>query len=224
MTLTWHKGTWDLETSFIIKNENGNIIYRNGGFLDSGFLYSWVNNCSCENNSFDMCEPIKSINANVDKNNVILTWQAPNDDEFIRYEIYRDTKYLGETDGLSFVDSNIDHNRAFSYTYSVRPIYEDDCYGSFKSVIAQWGVNVNEYSHNANVNIYPNPANDKLYIVTETEIEDVVVYDVYGRHQVTETPSHQDNLTIDVANLKSGIYFVKINTNEGNIVKRIIKQ
>ena len=30
-------------------------------------------------------------------------------------------------------------------------------------------------------------------------------------------------ISIDVANLKSGIYFVKINTNEGNIVKRIIK-
>ena len=225
VTLTWHKGTWDLETSFIIKNENGNIIYRNGGFLDSGFLYSWVNNCSCENNSFDMCEPIKSINANVDKNNVILTWQAPNDDEFIRYEIYRDTKYLGETDGLSFVDSNIDHNRAFSYTYSVRPIYEDDCYGSFKSVLAQWGVNVNEYSHNANVNIYPNPANDKIHIVTDVEIEEVVVYTITGVIVGQQsTVNGQQTLTIDLDNLKSGIYFIKINTNEGNIVKRIIKQ
>ena len=72
-------------------------------------------------------------------------------------------------------------------------------------------------------NIFPNPANDKLYIEAETEVEEVVVYDVYGRHQVTETPSHQGNLTIDLSDLKSGIYFVKINTNEGNIVKRIIK-
>jgi hypothetical protein len=49
------------------------------------------------------------------------------------------------------------------------------------------------------------------------------IYDVYGRRQVTETPSHQGNLVIDLSELKSGIYFVKINTNEGNIVKRIIK-
>ena len=154
-----------------------------------------------------------------------LTWQAPNDDEFIRYEIYRDTKYLGETDGLSFVDSNIDHNRAFSYTYSVRPIYEDDCYGSFKSVLAQWGVNVNEYSHNANVNIYPNPANDKIHIVTDVEMEEVVVYTITGVIVGQQsTVNGQQTLTIDLDNLKSGIYFVKINTIEGNIVKIIIKQ
>ena len=223
VTLEWVKGSWDLENNFIIKNENGNIIYQNGGFLNNGFIYSWINNCSCLNNSFEMCDPIENMKADVNKNNVILTWTVPANQEFVKYEIYRDTKLIGETDGLSFVDSEIEHNRTFSYTYSVRPVYEE-CYGTFKSVLAQWGVDINEYSHNANINIYPNPTNDKLYIVAETEIEDIVVYDIYGRHQITETPSHQDNLTIDVANLKSGIYFVKINTNEGNIVKRIIKQ
>jgi hypothetical protein len=73
------------------------------------------------------------------------------------------------------------------------------------------------------LNIYPNPVNDRLYIEAETVIEEVVVYDVYGRRQVTETPSHQGNWTIDLSELKSGIYFVKINTEKGNIVKRIIK-
>ena len=33
----------------------------------------------------------------------------------------------------------------------------------------------------------------------------------------------KDNLSIDLSDLKSGIYFVKINTEKGNIVKRIIK-
>ncbi|MBO7287078.1 MAG: S8 family serine peptidase [Bacteroidales bacterium] len=223
VTLEWVKGSWDLENSFIIKNENGNVIYQDGGFLNNGFIYSWINNCSCLNNSFDMCEPIDNLKADVNKNSVILTWTVSNDQEFIKYEIYRDTKYLGETDGLSFVDSNIEHNRAFSYTYSVRPVYED-CNGSFKSILAQWGVNVNEYSNNANVNIYPNPANDKLYIVAETEIEDIVVYDVYGRLQDYKTTRLQGSVTVDVTKLNAGIYFIKINTNEGNIVKRIIKQ
>ena len=221
VSLTWYKGSYDLGNNFVIKYDNDNIIYYNGGSLNNGFLYSWINNCSCQNNTIETCEPVGTLTADVNKNNVILTWTAPAD-EIIKYEIYRDTKLIGETDGLSFVDSEIEHNRAFSYTYSIRPVYES-CNGSFKSILAQWGVDINEYSHNANVNIYPNPANDKIHIVTDVEIEEVVVYDVYGRHQVTETPSHQDNLTIDVANLKSGIYFIKINTNEGNIVKRIIK-
>ena len=58
---------------------------------------------------------------------------------------------------------------------------------------------------------------------TLTQTLTIEIYDVYGRRQVTETPSHQGNVVIDVENLKSGIYFVKINTEKGNIVKRIIK-
>ena len=75
-----------------------------------------------------------------------------------------------------------------------------------------------------NVSIYPNPAKDRLYIETESEIEEVIVYDIYGRHQVTETPSHQEMISIDISNLNSGVYFVKINTAEGNIVKRFVKE
>ena len=60
-------------------------------------------------------------------------------------------------------------------------------------------------------------------IEAEVEIEEVVVYDVFGRHQLTETPSRQGNLVVDVANLNSGVYFVKIVTSEGEIVKRFVK-
>ena len=223
ISLSWVKGSWDLENSFIIKNESDNIIYRNGGFLDNGFLYSWVNNCSCQNNSFDICEPVKSINADVNKDIVIITWTAP-DQEIVKYEIYRDTKYVGETDGLSFVDTEIEHNRAFAYTYSVRPVYED-CDGAFRSVTAKWGVNVNEYSHDTNVTVYPNPTNDKIYIVTEAEIEEVVVYTITGVIVGQQsTDNRQQTLSIDLSELNAGIYFIKINTKEENIVKRIIKQ
>ena len=73
-------------------------------------------------------------------------------------------------------------------------------------------------------NIYPNPVSDKLYIEAESEIEEVVVYDIFGRHQVTETPSRQGNLTIDVTNLNSGVYFVKVVSENGEIVKRFVKK
>ena len=74
------------------------------------------------------------------------------------------------------------------------------------------------------INVYPNPVNDKLFIETETVVEEVVIYDVYGRHQVTETPSHQGDLSIDVADLNSGVYFVKVVTENGEAVQRFIKK
>ena len=77
----------------------------------------------------------------------------------------------------------------------------------------------------SSVQVYPNPVNDKLYIATEEEVEDVVVYSITGVIVGQQsTVNRQQTLTIDLSDLKSGIYFVKINTGKGNIVKRIIKQ
>ena len=72
-------------------------------------------------------------------------------------------------------------------------------------------------------NLYPNPANDKLYIDTKVKINEVVIYDVYGRSQQS-TVNSQQSLSIDVSNFNSGIYFVKIVTDNGEVVKRFVKQ
>ena len=76
-----------------------------------------------------------------------------------------------------------------------------------------------------NVNIYPNPVDDRLYIetLTQTLTQTIEIYDIYGRRQQLSAISHQPSV-IDVSNLNSGIYFVKISTEEGDIVKRIIKK
>ena len=71
--------------------------------------------------------------------------------------------------------------------------------------------------------IYPNPVNDKLYIETETEVKEVVVYDIFGRRQELSAVSHQPS-AIDVSNLNSGIYFVKVVTENGEVVKRFVKK
>ena len=81
-------------------------------------------------------------------------------------------------------------------------------------------VGVDELS--SSFRLYPNPASDKLYIITEVEIEKVVVYDVYGRQQSTD--NRQQLLTIDVTNLNSGVYFINIVTNDGEIVKTFVKK
>lgn len=218
VSLEWYKGSWDIENSFIIKNENDNIIYRNGGFLDNGFLFSWINNCSCQNNSFEMCESIESIKADVTQNTVIVTWTAPEKQEAVKYEIYRDTKLMGETDGLSFVDNNVNPDRKFSYTYSVRPVYED-CNGLFKSVLAQYGVNVNEYFNDINANVYPNPSHNDFTVVCD-EMTEISVYNVVGT-LIMNTEVNTSNYVIN--DLNAGVYFLNIKTNNGNVVRKIVK-
>ncbi len=76
----------------------------------------------------------------------------------------------------------------------------------------------------SSINVYPNPVNDKLYIETEVEIEEVVVYTITGVIVGQQsTVNGQQTSFIDVTNLNSGVYFVKVVTENGETVKRIIK-
>ena len=81
------------------------------------------------------------------------------------------------------------------------------------------GAHSDKYSYDvAHIDVTIDSSDEASY----SEIEEVVVYDVFGRQQ--STVNGQQLLTIDLSNLNTGIYFVKINTKEGNIVKRFIKQ
>ena len=72
------------------------------------------------------------------------------------------------------------------------------------------------------VNVYPNPASDKLYVETESEVDEVEIYDVYGRQQ--PIANSQQPTAIDVSGLNSGVYFVRIKTDSGDIVRRFVKK
>ena len=76
-----------------------------------------------------------------------------------------------------------------------------------------------------NFNIYPNPVNDRLYIETQTLTQTIEIYDVYGRRQNLGNSATQQLInSINVANLNSGVYFVKVVTANGEVVKRFVKK
>ena len=76
----------------------------------------------------------------------------------------------------------------------------------------------------SSVNVYPNPAKDQLFVEAETEVQEVNVYDIYGRQHDSMTTSNQGNATVNVSELSNGVYFVKIRTNNEIITKQFIKK
>lgn len=78
--------------------------------------------------------------------------------------------------------------------------------------------------HSASLNIYPNPVNDELFLATEMNVEEVSVYDIYGRMTKVYSLQTTDVVhSIDVAELNPGIYFINIKTDKGVVIKRFIK-
>ena len=76
---------------------------------------------------------------------------------------------------------------------------------------------------NKQIAVYPNPVKNKLIISTSNDIviKKVSVYDVLGK-KVIETTDNQKQ--INISGLAKGLLLVKIETNDGMIVKKIIKE
>ncbi|MBR4848531.1 MAG: T9SS type A sorting domain-containing protein, partial [Bacteroidaceae bacterium] len=141
------------------------------------------------------------------------------------YDVYVNTEkeqnfHFGYTSGTAYVaGSNVETTFEF-YVVAFNDETESEPSEVYTVTVVDDAID----EHTSSFRIYPNPANDKLYIDTEIEIEEVVVYDVYGRLQVTETPSHQENTTIDVSEFNAGVYFIMIKTNDGVLTKRFVKE
>lgn len=204
ITETFMEDIGDLEVALWIQNYETKEVYN------SRYAYDYTSHCY----------PIQNLTINVKDNERNVTWNAPEKGNPIGYNVYVNNELVLEnTTELSYNTTSNDD----VFFVEVVALYENDKTSVGLAKKYAYGDNIDE-QHEIQCKVYPNPVNDRLYIVTEDEVENVVVYDIYGRLQVTETPRHQGNLTIDLENFKSGIYFVKINTEKGNIVKRIIKQ
>ena len=73
----------------------------------------------------------------------------------------------------------------------------------------------------------PNPATNEFAIYnSQSAIKEVEVYDVVGRKQIVLplNPLKGTSASIDVSELASGIYFVRVRTEKGSVVKKFIKQ
>ena len=83
-------------------------------------------------------------------------------------------------------------------------------------------VGVNDYVYNTAV--YPNPTTGKFRIEnSELRIENVEVYDVYGK-LITSVKVDDNSAELDLTGNASGTYFARIFTDKGMVTKRIVKK
>ena len=86
---------------------------------------------------------------------------------------------------------------------------------------------INELANS--VSIYPNPTNGQLQITNyELRIENIEIFDMMGKCVATvetgrATSLQQTTTTLDLSSLPTGVYFIRIQTENGVITQRIIK-
>ena len=74
------------------------------------------------------------------------------------------------------------------------------------------------------ISIFPNPTENIINIISPMAIDMVTIYDVRGREVYRESFTHQGSYQIDMSDLDTAMYFVKIDTQDGSITRRVVKQ
>ena len=69
------------------------------------------------------------------------------------------------------------------------------------------------------VGIYPNPANEKITIEAQN-INEIYISNVMGQ-KIYETSVNDDQVVVDVNDFPSGIYMIRVVTDEYEVTKRI---
>jgi hypothetical protein len=119
-----------------------------------------------------------------------------------------------------------------SYTYPSNGFYNvtlnltNDCGDTTKitksvTVNTVTGVGINDLIKDAKINIYPNPAKEVIVIENKDKIifEQITIVDVLGRSVYnSKNIGSSKEYKIDIQTLKSGTYYLKVQTSEGLIV------
>ncbi len=110
-----------------------------------------------------------------------------------------------------------------TYQYRLKA-YNDDGESGFSNIIEvttddtdTWVNTVAE----ANISIYPNPAQNHLTIKGLVSNSLVTVFSV-GGEKMMGVKNQSDNLTLDVSTLKNGIYIIRIRAESGVLNKKVI--
>mgnify|MGYP000176840572 CR=1 FL=1 len=85
----------------------------------------------------------------------------------------------------------------------------------------------NQDFYSSQFSIHPNPAIDKLYIITTTSKENLTlkIFNLEGKLLSTQNLEVANQTSINVSQLISGVYFLNIEDENGNTgVKKFIKQ
>ena len=100
-------------------------------------------------------------------------------------------------------------------------------YAMDNTAIAFWSeaVAIDETQDNHSIKIHPNPTTGELRIESSMfNVQCLEIFDIFGKklstHTLTPTSSHH---IINISHLKSGVYLIKMENENGMITKKIIK-
>ncbi len=202
----------DLEVALWLQN------YETGEIYNSHFAY--------ENS--EHAYPVQNLRSAIvgDCITLHIDWDAPEEGNPVGYNIYVNGELIEENfTGNSYTNVTIAgdlYEDKHVHIAEVVAVYENGMtsVASIAIIDNDW-TNVAE-TEDVNVMIYPNPAKDIVRLSTDNGQQTTVrIYNILGM-LVEEIEIISNETEINVSNYNPGIYFFNIQTENGNVTKKIV--
>ena len=186
--------------------------------FNSRFAYEYTEHCyPVQNLTADFSEDGSAIN---------VAWEAPETGTPTGYNIYINGVLMEENyTSTSYTNNELAtelYNMPKNHYVEVRTMYADDKSSVSLMDIFASGVNVSEINETSSFNVYPNPASDFVKVTTVNGQQSTVkVYNTLGM-LVEEIEINSNETEINVSDYNPGIYFFSIQTENGNVTKKIV--
>ena len=124
-----------------------------------------------------------------------------NNPELSTCQVQTICSYIGDPTGLTEIYNN-----------------NEDC-NSANEVYSICSVGMNEQDRSNEVQIYPNPAENILYIKSDLAIDEIRIFNLQGQLKFVENKN-----TVDVTSLLKGVYFIEFTIKGKAIRKKLVIQ
>jgi hypothetical protein len=129
---------------------------------------------------------------------------------------------VGSTTGTTYADvhpSTTEPNQTFYYYVETPMVRSYDNFAicaphSDTIPVTFPAVGIDNLGNNS-INLYPNPANDVVNVVSTTDIKTVDVLNYIGQLVYSNKSVSGKKMQLNVSTMQSGIYFVKVTTTDG---------
>lgn len=159
------------------------------------------------------CLPPTNFAVKVVDSNIELSWTAEGDSTM--YKIYRNDELIDSVVASSYVDSALANG---NYCYYVTTACDEES-APTTTLCAYLNVGIKDYEKM--ISIYPNPVQDVLHVSADS-YKEVSIFNMMGQ-QVYRQNITNNHFQINVSNLQSGVYFLRLE-GENSVVKKFIKQ
>ena len=176
---------------------------------------------------FEVIDTVTSINTQIGNTIVVFGYAPVNcGEELNHWE-------KGDTVVLALIND-------FKKEYTQDTFFLDGCNYNFLTIqnsLAE-GLNIPEIKQkvvdviswtdyvylNQQIELFPNPTNDEVQIKSEElEIKSIKIFDIAGRQVAKENWKREPDSPIDLSNLQQGIYNLLIETDQGRVMRKVVK-